>query len=272
MQIPNRIVIVLVLATALALAGAACTTGDSSQPLAPSSSATTAVPDASLKASTPTPQSPVNDQRLSTLNSVTLVAGTAAGQFTSLTLQYRFQLFNDVGVSVGDSGLMASPTSTFSTTLTPLARYTWRVRAEYQGTAGSWSAPASFTTPEQPPAYNRPIGSWEGCGSLKTTTLVQCVWNAVRPTDTVSGFEVTKRVAWLLRGDGAGLLIKTGGENTIVWQGYSFSASRICFVATGRIFKVLGDAGPGGANNAEFEDNGTTDPSQCVPAIDPSRP
>lgn len=255
---------------AAAVAASACTSNQAT-PLAPATPAATAVPDASLKASTPTTQSPVSDQRLATIASATLVAGAATGQYTAMALQYRFQVFNDTTVIVADSGLVGAPTWTLNLTLTPLARYTWKVRAEYQGTAGSWSAPASFTTPEQPSAYNKPIGNWQQCAGLKTGDLVACVWNAVRPTDSVGDMEVTKRVAWLLRGDRAGLLIKESGENVIRWQGYSFSATRICY-PDGHIFKIIGDAGPGGANSPGFGDNGFVETALYVPAIDPSRP
>lgn len=260
--------VVAVLLAALCIAGCS---SETSAPLAPVAAAATAVPENSLKASAPIALSPVNDQRSATLTSTTLVASPATGQYATLTLQYRFQIFNDAGTLVQDSGLVGAPTWTIALTLTPLKRYTWKVRAEYQGTAGPWSATASFTTPEQPPAYNRPIGSWEGCAGLKTGTLVQCVWNAVRPIDSVGDMEVTKRVAWLLRGDGGGLLIKESGENVIRWQGYSFSATRICF-PDGHIFKIIGDAGPGGANSPAFGDNGFVDRSLYVPAIDPSKP
>ena len=40
---------------------------------------------------------------------------------------------------------------------------------------------------------------------------MNCVHSFVRPTDSFSGFEVAKRVAWLLRGVGGGLLIKNSG-------------------------------------------------------------
>jgi len=243
----------------------------SSTPLAPATPAAVTVPDASLKASAPTVQSPVNDAQSSSLSSTTLVAGAATPQYAPLALQYRFQVFNDTSTLVVDSGLMAGPTYTVTTTLTPLKRYTWRVRAEYQGAAGAWSSTASFTTPQQPPAYNKPIGNWQVCAGLSATTLVTCVWNAVRPTDSVGDLEVVKRVVWLLRGQGAGLLIKNGGDNAVLWAGYSFSASRICF-ADGHIYKIIGDAGPGGANSPGFADNDFVDPSQCVPAIDPSTP
>ena len=61
----------------------------------------------------------------------------------------------------------------------------------------------------------------------------------LNPPKTEPGaFEVTKRIAWLLRGEGAGLLIKNGGENIVSWKGYSFSAGRICY-PDGQIYKVL---------------------------------
>ncbi len=267
----RRVLTAPIAAVAVAVTAAACTSNQAA-PLAPTAAtATLAVPEASLKASTPTTQSPINDQRLASLASATLVAGAATGQFTAMALQYRFQVFNDTGALVGDSSLVNAPTWTMTVTLTPLARYTWKVRAEYQGTAGAWSAAASFTTPEQPPAYNKPIGPWLHCAGLKTGAVVDCVWNAVRPTDSVGDMEVTKRVAWLLRADGAGLLIKESGENVVRWQGYSFSATRICF-PDGHIYKIIGDAGPGGGNTPGFGDNGFVETSLYVPAIDPSKP
>jgi hypothetical protein len=100
---------------------------------------------------------------------------------------------------------------------------------------------------------------------------VECVHDAIRPGGSADrAFEVTKRVAWLLRGEGAGLLIKNGGENIIFWQGYWFSLSRICF-PDGHIFKVLTDAGEGGTNGPAYNDNGFVDPRLYVPAIDPNR-
>src|SRR5262249_27825096 len=98
-----------------------------------------------------------------------------------------------------------------------------------------------------------------------------CVWNTIRPVDSVGDMEVVKRVAWLLRGEQAGLLIKTSGDNIINWQGYSFSASRICY-PDGHIYKIISDAGPGGANTPTLFDNDFVDPTMYVPAIDPSKP
>jgi hypothetical protein len=233
--------------------------------------AVNAAPDASLKASVPAVQSPINDALMAALTPTPLVASAATPQYASIALQYRFQVFNDADALVVDSGLVASPSYTVTVTLTPLKRYTWRVRAEYQGAAGAWSSTGSFKTPQQPPAYSRPIGNWQTCAGLSSTLLVACVWNAVLPVDSVGDLEVVKRVAWLLRGDGAGLLIKNSGDNVVLWAGHSFSASRICF-ADGHLFKIIGDAGPGGANSPGFADNGFVDKSLCVPAIDPSTP
>ena len=240
----------------------------SSTPAAPTVPIITVTPPPNLTA--PTVQSPVNGQMLKGLTA-TLTASAATVDISTLQLKYRFQVFNDASTLISDSGLLAGPTWT-TLTLTPNKRFTWKVRAEADGWMGPWSALGSFTTPDPPPAFATPIGNWEACASLaKDLDLVGCVWNAVRPTNSVGDLEVVKRVAWLRRGDGAGLLIKTGGENVVLWQGYSLSASRICF-RDGHIYKLIGDAGPGGTNVPGWADNGFVDISLYVPAIDPSKP
>jgi hypothetical protein len=90
---------------------------------------------------------------------------------------------------------------------------------------------------------------------------------SVRPAHTTEGaFEVTKRVAWLLRASGGGLLIKNGGENIVSWKGRSFAAARICF-PDGHIWKVLSDVPT--TNGPSWQDNDFVDRSLYVPAIDP---
>jgi len=221
--------------------------------------------------SAPAAQSPTGNQLVGGLT-VSLSAGAATVDQSSFALQYRFQILNDPGLVVEDSGAQASTSYTSTKTLTPLSKYTWRVRAESQGYAGAWSQPGSFNTPDAPSAYNRPIGDWQSCSSSKNeTALVTCVWNAVHPNDSVSDMEMTKRVAWLMRDKGAGLLIKASGDGVVAWQGYSFSASRICF-PDGHIYKILSDAGPGGANGPQYSDNDFVDVSLYVKAIDPSKP
>jgi len=260
----------MLIGTAVLFISSGCSS--TTTPLSPTTSTTaaaTAAPGTSLKATSPVAQSPVNDQQVTALTT-TLVATAATPQFATITLQYRFQVFNDTGTLVLDSGLQNAPTWAEATVLTPLKRYTWRVRAEYQGAAGAWSAAASFRTPEQPNTYTRPIGNWQACAPLRKVDLVTCVAAAVNPTDAVSLMEVVKRVAWLLRGEGGGLLIKTG-ENSIVWQGYNLSISRICF-PDGHIYKLFQDAGTGGSNAPIYADNDFVDPTLYVPAIDPAKP
>jgi len=220
----------------------------------------------SLKATAPVPVSPVNGQLLS---GGTFTATPAVPQFGAIALQYRFQIFSDTGTQVLDSGPVNSPVWK-TPNLTPNRALTWKVRAEFEGTPGPWSATASFQSGDPLPSFG-PVGDWQHCAGLVGSSLSACVHAAVKPTNSVGDLEVVKRVAWLVRGDGAGLLIKTSGENIVLWQGYSFSASRMCF-ANGQLYKLISDAGPGGTNSPDFSDNGFVDPALCVPAIDPSKP
>jgi hypothetical protein len=124
--------------------------------------------------------------------------------------------------------------------------------------------PTPTPTPTPPPA-----DPTFGCSTDDKEKLVECIHDHVNPARTVEGgFEVTKRVAWALRGEGGGLLIKNGGENIISWQGYSFAAGRICY-SDGHIFKVLTDVPS--TNGPSWQDNDFVDRSLFVPAIDPNR-
>lgn len=130
--------------------------------------------------------------------------------------------------------------------------------------------PTPHPTPTPTPTPN-PGDPLFGCGGIADKEdLVNCIHAGVNPSKTVEGaFEVTKRVAWALRNEGAGLLIKNGGENIISWQGYSFSAGRICY-PDGHIFKVLTDIPA--TNGPSWQDNDFVDPKLYVPAIDPRKP
>jgi hypothetical protein len=163
--------------------------------------------------------------------------------------------------------------------------YFWRVQASDLGDSravSAWSATKSFATayvaPAPPPGGGGPIGNgnWQSCGSTPGDTLVQCVRDAVYRQSTLQdAFAVTKRVAWLLRNQGYGLLIKNGGENVISWQGYSFSISRLSYF-NGGLVKVLSDAGEGGGNGATWDTSlfypGAVDPALYLPAINPDLP
>jgi hypothetical protein len=100
-----------------------------------------------------------------------------------------------------------------------------------------------------------------------------CVNSIHRGHDEASDFEVVKRVAWILRNEGGGLLVKTSGDNIITWQGYSLSTARVC-QPLDHFWKAYSDAGTGGANGPEWVDNGPVSASGsfCVAAIDPSLP
>ena len=117
--------------------------------------------------------------------------------------------------------------------------------------------------------HNVPAGDWKSCSQFAGDPgiLSQCVHDAVNSGPGVEqAFEVTKRIAWLLRGQGAGLLIKNGGENSVSWKGYSVAAGRICY-PDGHIIKVLTDVG--GGNGAGWADNGYVERNLYVPAISP---
>jgi hypothetical protein len=143
----------------------ACGSSEPAVPVAPTSTGSNTGPDGStLKVTASTPQSPINDQRLTT-DVVTLTASASSGTFASgLPLQYRFQLFNGAGAMVQESGLMSGPAWQVSTTLVGNQRYTWRVRPEYQGEAGPWSGSAAFITSE-PFVINDPLTNGTTVGS-----------------------------------------------------------------------------------------------------------
>lgn len=240
-------------------------------PTAPSPAATSlndtagGIGGSSLKASAPAAQSPINNVTTASLTPTFVVTGGGL-TFASGAVQYRFRIIDDVGTIAVDSGLMSSATWTPSTPLTPTSKYTWIARSEYQGLNGPWSAAATFTTPVAP---GNEYGAWEAtCQGRVGEALVVCVWNFVRPANSVQDLEVTKRVAWLLRASGGGLLIKNSGENVVPWLGMNFSATRVCF-PDGHIYKIIGDAGPGGANSPGWGDNDFVDPSVYVAAINP---
>ena len=230
------------------------------------------------------------------------VAKTPSGSITSVTPEFKIQAGSESGpighiiyaVQVANDSAFTSIAATFipdeTVPETTIAQnyqflnnrtYYWRVQAKDTGesqAASPWSSTQVFTTAvpaPAPPPGGGPVGDgkWQNCGSTPGDTLVACVRASVNPGGSGDlAFEVTKRVAWLLRGTGAGLLIKNGGENTTNWMGYSFSISRICY-PNGGIVKVVTDAGPGGANGATWDDSqnyaGAVSPSLYVAAINP---
>lgn len=117
-------------------------------PTSPSASevvaAEAAADGSTLKADAPLLVSPVNDQQAK--DSPTLVARPVTLSFDgySAGLLYRFEVFNEAGAKLLDSGLLAEPAYLIAAPLSYRTRHTWRVRAEYQGRVGPWSKTASF--------------------------------------------------------------------------------------------------------------------------------
>jgi hypothetical protein len=233
---------------------------------------------------TPEPRSPAGNVRVST-NMPEFEVGNATASGPAGALWYQFQISerSDFATLWTNAEISADPSGTTRYTMPPLPAWDrtfyWRVRLMEPETTGPWSRVETFRSPfapapsaPPPPAGGgspHPVGDWQQCGSFASNkqALVSCVHGAVNPARTEEGaFEVTKRVAWLLRGEGAGLLIKNGGENIVSWMGYSFSAGRICY-PDGHIYKVLSDIPS--TNGPSWQDNDFVDRSLYVPAINP---
>jgi hypothetical protein len=236
----------------------------------------------------PIPRSPIGNERISSpAPELVVTNGSASGPYGALI--YQFQIASEATFSAiltnaevpaggGETRYAAPAVPSFDKT------FFWRARQFDPANLGPWSNIESFRAPSAPPPPPPPggggssgggggpiDGNWQSCSAFTGDKgkLVECVHSVIRPGgDEFRAFEVTKRVAWLLRGEGAGLLIKNGGENVIAWKGYNFSLSRICY-PDGHIYKVLSDAGPGGTNGPTWSDNDFVDRSLYVPAINP---
>jgi hypothetical protein len=228
---------------------------------------------------TPGTVSPSGNERV-TSRRPTFTASNSTRNAGVGDLSYEFHVALDQAFTqiVASSIVGEGPGQTTFTPSNDLAtdkQHFWRVRSTDGETTSAWASTQTFMTPvaaAPSPSPSPTPGPTGNCDSLVNDkeALVKCIHAQILPHDEVTGFEVTKRVAWALRGERAGLLIKNGGENIVAWQGYSFSAGRICY-PDGHIFKVLSDVGPGGANGPTWSDNGFVDPSLYVPAIDPSK-
>jgi hypothetical protein len=232
------------------------------------------------------PKSPVGGARVASLAQDLIVTNAqSSGPHGALQYQYQVsdtQTFGNLLVN-GMSWEDPSGETHFVTAAFPQydTVFFWRVRVTDGKHGGDWSRVESFRTPLVPVIVpSGPVGISSGTHSFDVSAcnallndkpaLSQCIHDTINPGgDAELAFEVTKRIAWALRGEGGGLLIKNGGENIISWKGYSFSLSRICY-PDGHIWKVLTDAGEGGTNGANWSDNDYVDKSLYVPAINPN--
>lgn len=147
---------VSVVACALALA-IACGKGSpnpsSPSAVSPASAGTNANADGSLlKATAPTPQSPINNTKVADGQPVTLVVGNATATFApGVPLAYQFEVFNAAGARVYNSPLVPGGSGTTSHTVTEGLEgdqiYQWQARALYEGIQGPVSSRAVFIAP-----------------------------------------------------------------------------------------------------------------------------
>lgn len=142
-----------VTATAALLALAIACSRQSATPVSPSGSgaqgADAAADGSTLKVTAPGVVSPTNDAQQTDVPTLTASAATAKfGATLPGALAYRFQVNDASGNLVQDSGPVGSLAWRPSAQLAFKARHTWRVRAEFGGDAGPWSAPASFISSE----------------------------------------------------------------------------------------------------------------------------
>jgi hypothetical protein len=144
-------------ASAVLLAVAVACSKDSETPVSPTGaqpSVTEAGPNGeTLKATAPTPQSPINNAQPDNL---VLTAGRSTGLFDQSLVaaySYEFQIMNAANTVVcsatvgSGSGASVTWTPPGTCTLAFDAPHTWRLRATYQGANGPWSSTASFRSP-----------------------------------------------------------------------------------------------------------------------------
>lgn len=154
-HVPHLLLLSRVVMCAIVILGFTVACGQrSASPVSPTPEGA-ATPDAAadgstLKASTPVAVSPVGGAQAT--DPLTLTASKATGKYADASMSYRFQVRSgstvvyDSGV-IGGVGAGNNVTHTPTAALEPDTNVTWRVRAEYQGAFGSWSADAAFKTP-----------------------------------------------------------------------------------------------------------------------------
>jgi hypothetical protein len=129
----------------------ACSNGPDS-PAAPAaavpSTAEAAADGSTLKATAPTPISPVNDERLDSRRP-TMRINNSEGRFAGATFRYEFQVLSDGGSVVGSQtvdGGNGTTTAGYPNDLERDTPYRWQARAIMGSAVGPWSTPARFLT------------------------------------------------------------------------------------------------------------------------------
>lgn len=150
------------LSCALALTIACSNSPDSpSAPGAVNSPESGAAADGStLKATAPTPVSPINDFRTDT-RKPTMTVNNATGKYVGGTYTYEFQLMNNAGAVVSTATMNSGATTTSWAYPTDLDRdtpYQWRARARSGSNVGPWSSTVRFLTVKENRTPNSPTG------------------------------------------------------------------------------------------------------------------
>ena len=141
----------------LGLAATAVACSNSPQaPASPNTSSPTAASanadGSTLKATSPTPQSPINGQQPQSLEIVLADPNASGKDMNGLAPTYRFQIFNAAGTLVYDAGNVAAggagvTAHTVTADLDGDQPYSWQARAEVGNNVGPWSARANFVAP-----------------------------------------------------------------------------------------------------------------------------
>ena len=145
-----------VLPVAAVITTIACGGGN---PVAPQSAAAgaagsvDAAPDGStLKATTPTLVSPIDNVELTTVRP-TLQIGPASGKYASQSFDHEFEIQTAAGATVHKQ-TVGGNTSAPGDDLQPQASYKWRARAVLGSSVGPWSEFATFRTISIPGCIN----------------------------------------------------------------------------------------------------------------------
>src|SRR2546422_7724951 len=141
---------VLVCALAVAVACGKHPTSSASPSAVDPAAANAASDGSTLKATAPTPQSPVKGVKLEAGTTITLVVGNASMKFASGTpVAYRFQIYNAAGTQVYNSPLVSGGSSgttshAVTTALDGDQTYQWQGRGGDNGAHGPGASRGSI--------------------------------------------------------------------------------------------------------------------------------
>jgi hypothetical protein len=218
--------------------------GDSPSPVSPTAVASgpsEANPDGStLKATAPSPLSPINDVRLDNHTPVFRFAN-AQGRFADGGFGYQIELLNQGGHVIYSHVVGQGPgetTHTYPGNLESDTPYRWRVRAVLGTAHGPWSTTAGFITVARPRfdpsnvfpfivAFAQGSPEWAACVSGSGTACFRFVWDvgqALNPNcDPTSWGLLSKNPGeWQCTRGGCGSLGGVGfGEDILTFGGSS---------------------------------------------------